>query len=330
MPTLQFVPQLVPGVALGGVNCTCASAAMTVSHATGGRANPSASEVRALCRDKDGSPDTTAGTSLPQVADAVAKGWDVDLDVRMPMRFDAMWERLADPAYIAIAQVRYVVFHGNPVYALKRRNDINHAIVVRRREDMIEVFDPLADGRAPRIPRAPVPIPASLLRTAAARLNFRQGGEAPLGDGLIYVGFARAPAGQPAAQPAGVESPTTTSMTLPTRKRVRFATDAFFVYDVRGGRATREARRFSKKTGAPGEDPVRIEFNHRGRRLVKITGGGLAGRYVEPGRHGVELVEVRDGATHDPQPGEPASLLPADEPEELPEIPNDDIGEDIE
>ena len=75
---------------------------------------------------------------------------------------------------------------------------------------------------------------------------------------------------------------------------------------------------------------MRIEFNHRGRRLVKVTDGGLAGRYVEPGRHGVELVEVRGSPEQDIEPGEPASLLPADPPEELPEIPNDDIGEDVE
>jgi hypothetical protein len=111
---------------------------------------------------------------------------------------------------------------------------------------------------------------------------------------------------------------------------VRFTTDVFFVYDVRGGRATREARRFTKKTGAPSEEPVRIPFNHRGRRLVKVTDGGLAGRYVEPGRHGVELVEVRESELHDIEAGEPATLLPADEPEELPEIANDDIGEDVE
>lgn len=71
-----------------------------------------------------------------------------------------------------------------------------------------------------------------------------------------------------------------------------FAGGSYWAYDVVGGAITgREALRFSGPTSAPCEAPALVPWpgHGRDRKLVRVTAGGLKGRYVEPGSTNVSL-----------------------------------------
>jgi hypothetical protein len=281
MSPLAFVPQLVPGVDLGGVNCTCAAAAMTVRHARDD-ARPSAQDVRDLCFENDGTPNVTEGTNLRQVGSAIDQGWGVDLDIRTPMGYDAMWERLLDRSLVAILQIRYLELRGMPgLYNSRVTPDINHAVTVSRDGNEMVVWDPMADGRAANIARAPVRTSPDNFRRATAQLKFNNAGTRVLGHGRVNCGFVRGMAGP--------------SMPVETRvatHRVRFGAKAFWVYTEGGAGLTRESKRFQNPTSAPCGSPRWMDFNDTRRRLVRVTDGVLQGRLVEPGRHDVVLADL--------------------------------------
>jgi hypothetical protein len=280
MSPIALVPQLVPGVILGGVNCTCAAAAMTVRHALDDP-RPSAQDVRDLCLEDDGTANVTEGTNLRQVGSAIDRGWGVDLDIRTPMAYDAMWERLLDRSLVAILQIRYLELRGMPgLYNSRATPDINHAVTVSRDGNVMVVWDPMADGRAAGIARAPVRTSPDNFRRATAQLKFNESGTRVLGRGLVNVGFVR-----------GMVMPTETRVAT---HRVQFGRSAFFVYTegIDGG-LTRQSKRFQNPpTSAPCGSPRWMDFNDSRRRLVRVTDGALEGHLVEPGRHDVVLLEL--------------------------------------
>jgi hypothetical protein len=315
MSPLSFVPQLVPGVPLGGVNCTCAAAAMCIRHVLD-RARPSAQDVRDLCLEPNGAPNVTGGTNLREVGSAMDRGWGVDLDIRTPIAFDALWERLRDGSEVAILQIRYLELRNTPLYASRRFADINHAILVARDGDHALVYDPLADGRAPTIPRAPVRSSPDVLRRATAQLKFNDSGSRVLGRGLAYAGFVR----------RIVEEPR-----VPTH-RVRFGPSAFWVYTEGADALSRESKRFQRPpTSAPCGSPRWADFNNTRRRLVRVTAGPLTDRMVEPGRHDVELLALTTvpgpvgGGAQDA--GMADVVVEAGDPEDVPEPRDDDVEE---
>ena len=265
------VPQLVPvapGPPPGGLNCNTAVAAACVAHATNGARCPSAEQVRALVRNPDGSPDRHGGTTLRQAQDAIRRGYAVDMDVRTPWAWAALREHAKrNPDCFYSVSVWYGAFRGTPAYASRSGFIGNHQVGVRWVAGEWEMYDPLADGR-PGTPKAPVRVSDGLLARAAALLDF---GVSRLGPGRVYVGIVRAPAPPP------------------TRYSVRFAARSFWAY----GATPRESVRFDKATSASCGAPSQRLFNGGERRAVRVSRGKLEGRYVEPGRDGVQLVETK-------------------------------------
>src|SRR5512135_3676476 len=98
MPTTVvpvYEPKPVPqndGSPLRWKNCTCAGGACVLDRDTEGGHTTTGAHVRSLTRETDGSPDTSGGTSLDQVDDALHRGWPPQdhMDVRWMMPFDDM------------------------------------------------------------------------------------------------------------------------------------------------------------------------------------------------------------------------------------------------
>ena len=138
------------------------------------------------------------------------------------------------------------------------------------------VYDPLADARRRGIPQGPQKWPKALLRNACGRLNIAPPGTPyrSLGQGRALAVIAKAPA------------------VAPKRYSVAFAPQSFWLYS--GPPWTRESRRFSKKTSAPCEAPITIPWRSGMRkRVVRVSAGSLAGKYVEPNASGIRLVESK-------------------------------------
>ena len=254
---------------------------MTVRHARED-VRPSAQDVRDLCFETNGSLNVTDGTNLRQVGSAIDQGWGVDLDIRTPMGYDAMWARLLDRSLVAILQIRYLELRGMPgLYNSRAFPDINHAVTVSRDGNEMVVWDPMADRRSPEIARAPVRTSPDNFRRATAQLMLNPSGTRVLGQGKVNVGFVRGMAVP--AMPAEVRVAT---------HRVKFGVTAFWVYTEGAAGLTRESKRFQNPTSAPCGSPRWMDFNDTRRRLVRVTDGVLQGRLVEPGRHDVELTDL--------------------------------------
>jgi hypothetical protein len=268
--SVVFVPQF-DGGPLAGVNCTAASGAMMIALETGGAKHPTASEFRSQTRNPDGTPDRSGGNNPSQIVEAARRAYGVVLDQRS-MAFEDAWTlgRSSDVAimlalsYGPVAPTRY---DGSPGFTG------NHAVVLSGGK----IYDPLADHRRAGIPQGPQAWPKALVKLACGRLNIGYSGTPyrPLGQGRALVVVAKAP------------------RVAPKRYSVAFAGGgSFWVYS--GPPLTRDSRRFSKNTSAPCEAPVTIPWRSGMRkRLVRVSAGSLAGRYVEPGASNVRLVEAK-------------------------------------
>jgi hypothetical protein len=268
--SLRLVKQF-DGGPLQSLNCAAASGAMAVALETAGLKHPTASDFRANVRNADGSPDRQGGLNPSQVVETARRAYGVVLDQRS-MIFDEAWSlgQSADVAVImaiSYAPVAPTQYDGSPGFTG------NHDLVLSGGL----VYDPLADARRRGIPRGPQRWPKALLRNAAGRLNI--GGDGPYrayGQGRVLAVVARAPA------------------VAPKKFSVAFAPQSFWLYS--GPPWTRESRRFSKKTSAPCEAPITIPWRSGMRkRVVRVSTGSLAGKYVEPNASGIRLVESKKG-----------------------------------
>lgn len=243
---------------LGWSNCLAACGAMMVAFETGGSKSPTPAEFRAECVEPNGRRDTTGGIMPSQVLKA-AKEFGVTLDATV-LPFEEAWtmSNRADRALeiqIVYSVIAPTIYDGSPGFTG------NHAII----RTGGQVYDPLADGRKPGIPKAPDNWPKDLLRRAAGKY-------ANLGVGRAGVIIAKAPA------------------IRPTRYSVAFEPGAFWLYGLDGSRVRKE---FSKSTSAPCSAPFTIRWNDGLKRLVQITEGALKGGHVEPGATHVRLVSSR-------------------------------------
>jgi hypothetical protein len=177
------------GSRYAGTNCTCASAAMALDRHTTGGTRTTASRVRTLTGD------TSGGTNLRQNEAALIKGWNVDLDLRLPTTWPDFCFRL-DMGQGAILQGASSATHGT-IYSASETFRGNHAWFVNERRRLsvkgnrvtqFLVYDPLADGRRAGIATSPMWIPEPIVRRFAALLNT---GSRLLGDGRAYAGFTR-------------------------------------------------------------------------------------------------------------------------------------------
>ena len=285
--TLVLVPQLVPtppGEPTGGKNCNPSCGATCVIHATGGAKRPSGADVRRLCLEPDGDRDVTEGTNLRQVADAIERGWGVEMEVVTPEDYTRFRSRMQkEPNTVASVSVSYAAFLGTKAYASRSGFRGNHQVVVRwvGGKEPWEMVDPLADGER-GVPKAPVRITDALLRKAAGSLvlSKKVNGRLvswPLGAGSIYAGYVKGPAAP-----------------KPTKHSIVFTPGSIHVYNVQGGVAnSRREDGFTKRTSAPCDAPESIPYptaTSARKKLARITAGRLKGQYVEPGRAHVQLV----------------------------------------
>jgi hypothetical protein len=266
---VQLVKQF-DGGPLASQNCGASSGAMLVQVETAGTKHPTGSDFRANVKNPDGSYDRGGGTNPSQIVETARRAYGVVLDQRS-MEFDAMWTlgASADVAIalaISYAPIAPTQYDGSPGFTG------NHAVVLSGGM----VYDPLADRRRRGIPQGPQKWPKALLRNACGRLNIAAPGTPyrSLGQGRALAVIAKAPA------------------VAPKRYSVAFAPQSFWLYS--GPPWSRESRRFSKKTSAPCEAPITIPWRSGMRkRVVRVSAGSLAGKYVEPNASGIRLVESK-------------------------------------
>jgi hypothetical protein len=252
------------GSAYEGLNCTCWSASRAANDDSCGAHKPSASSVRIWTGD------TSGGTNLAQVDDALRVHVGIDLDTRYRYPWSEFVRRVNGGAS-AILQGWYSPIRDSRFGASETFGG-NHAMLVTPR---LVAMDPLADGRRTGIYKYHgEAYPATLLRTFAARLNIGSGRYVPLGDGLVYASFTRD--NEP-------------------DYRLRFLGGAFYVYRLNsdGSIKDRYGKRFSAPTSAPCSAPRLHKWaNHTSRSLVQMIGGALDRQYVATAQSQVRLEEI--------------------------------------
>jgi hypothetical protein len=189
---VQFVKQL-DGSKYAGLNCNCAAAAMALDRHTIGKERTTGARVRQLTGD------TTGGTRLQQVHDALKKGWGVDLPVKTPTSLTFLEDEIEDGRG-AVVQGRSSATRGTKYQGSETFNG-NHSWYLSegrgwrlvsghwQATDYL-VYDPLADGRRPGIAKSPFWLPRRYLLTVLARLDLDGRGHL-LGPGKAYAMFTR-------------------------------------------------------------------------------------------------------------------------------------------
>lgn len=183
------------GSRYAGLNCTCAAGAMALDRATLGVHRTTGAKVRALTGD------TTGGTTLSQVASALKRGWDVELDVHLDVPFVTLEQRL-HRGQGAIIQGWEGVFKGtrfqsSETFAGNHATFVNEGRDWRQRADGLWiagsflVFNPLADGRRPGIAQSPYWVPRDTLVRWCGKLDVSSAAQnyIPLGIGMVYAAF---------------------------------------------------------------------------------------------------------------------------------------------
>ena len=262
------------GSKLSGVNCDPTAAATLVDFVTCGRRTATGAQVRELTGD------TAGGTTLRQVARAVAKGFGIDFDVNTT-RFTRVVEALDDGRGVSLCGSS-VATHGTPFQASETFTG-NHQWAltdIRSRADgtrEILVYDPLADGRRPGIDRAPSWIPVDVVREFAGMLDFRSEAEVaahaprrPLGIGRATYAVTevnRCAAGHP--PPVTGAAPAPDVQLRPGAVRVGGADGRVLRVDVAVGRVRARPRTTSAIVGRKYDgDTFRAFQKVRGQRVA--------------------------------------------------------------
>jgi hypothetical protein len=187
----RFQDQINPFDPLGGLNCTTYAAGMAADYDSLGTVRPSGRQVRNLCRNSDGSPDRTGGTTLPQIDEALRNGWGIDLDVRIStnrVTWDAFVKRI-NAGQGAVLQGGYSAIHGTR-FSGDEDFEANHAMFI---PPQFRAMDSLCDGRRPGIYKFNgEPYPIDLLRRFAGALDIRARSSDPLkrlGVGYAWAAF---------------------------------------------------------------------------------------------------------------------------------------------
>ncbi len=171
------------GSRYAGLNCNCAAAAMALDRHTLGEHRTTGAYVRALTGD------TSGGTNLAQVKDALMRRWNVNLDVEYGLDFDAFMHRI-EAGRGAILQGSCLATKGT-TYQESESFAGNHSWFVNsHNDDGFLVFLPLGDARRPGITDSPRRIPKSVVYKFAGLLDLDGNGHR-LGMGRVYAGFTR-------------------------------------------------------------------------------------------------------------------------------------------
>lgn len=255
LPT--FVKQL-DGSAYQGVNCTCASACMAADYDSLGKIRLNPNQVRIWTGD------TSSGTTLGQIDQALRTHVGVDLDTQYRLSWSTFASRI-DQGQGAILQgwyrpIRDSRFAGSETFGG------NHAMFV---PPGWGVMDPLADGRRTGIYKYHgEAYPQSLVRSFAGKLNVGGSSYKALGDGLVYASFTR-------------DNTTTEHWRATVRPLTGDKYRVFGVYTITNGVVTGTG---TARTGGftASCTPPRLYpwAGHTSQSLVRLLDGGRAGLYI--------------------------------------------------
>ncbi len=171
------------------VNCDPTAAATLVDFVTCGERRTTGAAIRELTNDFE------EGTSIGQVARAVAKGFHIDLDVNSST-FPHVVHALEAGRGVSLCGSS-IATHGTEFQGSETFTG-NHQWAltdIRKRADgttEILVYDPLADGRRKHIDRAPSWIPIDLVRSFAGNLDLRSKAEIKANKPRRPLGIGRA------------------------------------------------------------------------------------------------------------------------------------------
>jgi hypothetical protein len=175
----------------GWSNCTAFVAAMGAEFDSGVRLT--GTQVRRESSEPRPDP-ASPGLNLSQVR-AVLKAHGVRMDVQTPIDFDDL-DELREAGHAIALQIDYTPFLGTKFAGSKTFKD-GHIVLWLPNGD---VYDPLHDGRARGIAKAPVRVPRDVLREAAGTLETNAASHRKVGLGRAYAGIfhTRHPVSRPA------------------------------------------------------------------------------------------------------------------------------------
>jgi hypothetical protein len=181
LPTFQAQNPAISGYALGWSSCTAFAGAMAASF------DRQVAKLMSGGALRQATGDTSGGTNLAQIHDALLKSWKVDLDVRYRYPW-ADFQRRIVAGQGAVLQGWYKPI-ADSRFDAGRGFVSNHAIAVFPGSI---VMDPLADGRYGEAYKYHgEAYPWALLKDFAGRLNLSTTGYSKLGDGYVYAAFTR-------------------------------------------------------------------------------------------------------------------------------------------
>jgi hypothetical protein len=164
----------------GWSNCTAFVAAMGAEFDSGVRIT--GTQVRRESSEPKPDPQSP-GLNLSQVR-AVLREHGVRMDVQAPIDFDDL-DELRQAGHAIALQIDYTPFLGTTFAGSKTFKD-GHIVLWLPNGD---VYDPLHDGRARGIAKAPVRIPRDVLREAAGTLETNAATHRRVGLGRAYAGI---------------------------------------------------------------------------------------------------------------------------------------------
>ena len=263
--TPAFQDQINSFDSLGPSSCTCYSGAMAGEYHTCGAKKPTGKRVRELTGD------TSGGTTLLQVDEALQKGWDIDLDTRIgsaKLTWDEFVAKI-NAGHGAILQGSYLAFHGTKFDASPNFTG-NHAIYV---PPGWAVMDPLADGRRAGIYKYHGEVyPQSLIKKFAGLLVLDPSRRNHLGDGYVWCALTR---------------DNTTTVTykvvvkpIPPAKIRKFRRYIVSSNNIITGYKLYQSGGFQASCTAPKTYRAKAGLSFKSKRLVKLTNGSRKGWYV--------------------------------------------------